>query len=128
MLCLLLLVGCNKKTNVPSNNNSTTSSTTTTTTKEPDVFERKDISKKLYDFGIDLYNKKEYTKFEKVDNKYFISLSKLVSDYKFDDSKMIGTISKKPCDHEKTGIYFDIDNVDKLDYKEYPIMISVYCD
>lgn len=126
IMCLFMLVGC-KKENINNNDKSTTTTTTTTKKVKTDGVNL-DINKALYDFGIDIYNKKEYTKYEKVDGKYYISLSKMVSDYGFDDSKIVSSISKKQCDHEKTGIYFDIDNVDKKEYKEYPIIISVYCE
>lgn len=124
IMCLFMLVGC-KKENI-NNDNSTT--TTTTTKKAISNGVDLDINKALYDLGVSIYNKKEYTKYPKVDGKYYISLSKLISDYGFDGSKIISPTTKKQCDHGKTGIYFDIDNVDKREYKEYPIVLSVYCE
>ena len=128
-MCLFLMVGC-KKQPTTNDNTSTTTTLPAKTTKyvEPDVLTKLDINRKLYDFGIKMYTSKEYTKYPKVDGKYFISLTKMVSDYNFDDTKMIVPITKKVCDHEKTGVYFDIDNVEKVEYKEYPILIAVYCD
>lgn len=127
-MCLFLMVGCKKQPAINDNTSTTTQPAKTTKYVEPDVFTKLDINRKLYDFGVKMYTSKEYTKYPKVDGKYFISLTKMVSDYNFDDTKMIGPITKKVCDHEKTGVYFDIDNVEKVEYKEYPILIAVYCD
>ena len=125
---LFLMVGCKKQPATNDNTSTTTQPAKTTKYVEPDVLTKLDINRKLYDFGVKMYTSKEYTKYPKVDGKYFISLTKMVSDYNFDDTKMIGPITKKVCDHEKTGVYFDIDNVEKVEYKEYPILIAVYCD
>ncbi len=127
-MCLFLMVGCKKQPVTNDNTSTTTQPAKTTKYVEPDVLTKLDINRKLYDFGVKMYTSKEYTKYPKVDGKYFISLTKMVSDYNFDDTKMIGPITKKVCDHEKTGVYFDIDNVEKVEYKEYPILIAVYCD
>jgi len=127
-MCLFLMVGCKKQPATNDNASTTTQPAKTTKYVEPDVLTKLDINRKLYDFGVKMYTSKEYTKYPKVDGKYFISLTKMVSDYNFDDTKMIGPITKKVCDHEKTGVYFDIDNVEKVEYKEYPILIAVYCD
>lgn len=127
-MCLFLIVGCKKQPVTNDNTSTTTQPAKTTKYVEPDVLTKLDINRKLYDFGVKMYTSKEYTKYPKVDGKYFISLTKMVSDYNFDDTKMIGPITKKVCDHEKTGVYFDIDNVEKVEYKEYPILIAVYCD
>ncbi len=129
IICLIMIVGCKNNKN-ESDNKTTTTTTITNTTKyvEPAVFTKMDINRKLYDFGIEIYKNNSYTRYSKVNGKYFISLNDMVKDFKFDDSKMIGATSKKVCDHEKTGIYFDIDNVEKVEYKEYPILIAVYCD
>lgn len=127
-MCLFLMVGCKKQPATNDNPSTTTQPAKTTKYVEPDVLTKLDINRKLYDFGVKMYTSKEYTKYPKVDGKYFISLTKMVSDYNFDDTKMIGPITKKVCDHEKTGVYFDIDNVEKVEYKEYPILIAVYCD
>lgn len=127
-MCLFLMVGCKKQPATNDNTSTITQPAKTTKYVEPDVLTKLDINRKLYDFGVKMYTSKEYTKYPKVDGKYFISLTKMVSDYNFDDTKMIGPITKKVCDHEKTGVYFDIDNVEKVEYKEYPILIAVYCD
>lgn len=127
-MCLFLMVGCKKQPATNDNTSTTTQPAKTTKYVEPDVLTKLDINRKLYDFGVKMHTSKEYTKYPKVDGKYFISLTKMVSDYNFDDTKMIGPITKKVCDHEKTGVYFDIDNVEKVEYKEYPILIAVYCD
>lgn len=127
-MCLFLMVGCKKQPATNDNTSTTTQPVKTIKYVEPDVLTKLDINRKLYDFGVKMYTSKEYTKYPKVDGKYFISLTKMVSDYNFDDTKMIGPITKKVCDHEKTGVYFDIDNVEKVEYKEYPILIAVYCD
>ena len=127
-MCLFLMVGCKKQPATNDNTSTTTQPAKTTKYVEPDVLTKLDINRKLYDFGVKMYTSKEYTKYPKVDGKYFISLTKMVSDYNFDDTKMIGPITKKVCDHEKTGVYFDIDNVEKVEYKEYPILIAVYCE
>lgn len=127
-MCLFLMVGCKKQPATNDNTSTTTLPAKTTEYVEPDVLTKLDINRKLYDFGVKMYTSKEYTKYPKVDGKYFISLTKMVSDYNFDDTKMIGPITKKVCDHEKTGVFFDIDNVEKVEYKEYPILIAVYCD
>ena len=61
------------------------------------------------------------------------TIEKVVKDYKaalpeadiyvYDNNSK----DKTACDHENTGIYFDIDNVEKINYKEYPILIAVFC-
>ena len=102
-MCLFLMVGCKKQPATNDNTSTTTQPAKTTKYVEPDVLTKLDINRKLYDFGVKMYTSKEYTEYPKVDGKYFISLTKMVSDYNFDDTKMIGPITKKVCDHEKTG-------------------------
>ncbi len=120
--CILILMGCNNKV-------------TENEEKPKDVHEidknhltKEKISKQLYDYGIDIYKNKTYEKFDKVEGKYYVSIKDLKEKYSYDTSMFVNDVSKNECDQEKTGIYIDLDNVEKVEYKDYPIMISIYCD
>lgn len=111
ILCALLLVGCddNKEKNI---------------TKEEAHLK---ISEALWNYGIKVYESKAYENYEKIDGKYYVSIGDLESDLDYDIS-MFKNESGNMCDTKETGIYVDIDNVEDIEYKEYPILISIYCN
>ena len=76
-----------------------------------------------------IYNTKEnYEKFDKKDNQYFISLKDLSKKYKYNFDNFINKETHKECDKETSGIYFDTDNVRKLEYFKNPIVIDLKCE
>ena len=95
---------------------------------DPNYLTKEKISKQLYSYAIEVYENKTYESFDKVDGKYYVSIKDLKEKYNYDTSMFINDVSKNECDQDKTGIYIDIDNVEQVEYKEYPIMISMYCD
>lgn len=95
---------------------------------DPNYLTKEKISKQLYSYAIEIYKNKTYESFDKVDGKYYVSIKDLKEKYNYDTSMFVNDVSKNECDQEKTGIYIDIDNVEQVEYKEYPILISIYCD
>lgn len=81
---------------------------------------------KLIEYGDELYNNNNYTKYGKKDNIYFISLNNLES-LNYDISIFAGE-DGTVCDKEKSGIYFDTDNYFNIDFQEaspvVPILIG----
>ena len=115
-MCLFLLVGC------------TDNNTDKPNDKEIKYLTKDEISEKLYNYGIEIYSQKKYETLEKTNGEYFISLNAL-DGLEYDISKFVNPGGNhESCDKEKTGVFIDIDNVRKVDYKEYPIMVSIYCD
>ena len=121
---LLLLVGCNKK----EIENPNTPNETEEHVIDPNYLTKEKISMQLYNYGIEVYENKLYESFDKVDGKYYVSIKDLKEKYNYDTSMFVNDVSKNECDQEKTGIYVDIANVENIEYKEYPILISIYCD
>lgn len=111
ILCALLLVGCDDKKEI----------------NEAREEAYNDMRTALWNYAVDIYNNKTYESFEKKDGKYYISISKLESDLGLDISMFKNELGEV-CDTNETGIYVDIDNVEDIEYKEYPILISIYCD
>ena len=70
----------------------------------------------------------DYEKFDKKDNQYFISLKDLSKKYKYNFDNFINKETHKECDKETSGIYFDTDNVRKLEYFKNPIVIDLKCE
>lgn len=75
---------------------------------------------KLIEYGDELYNNNNYTKYGKKDNIYFISLNNLES-LNYDISIFVGK-DNTVCDKEKSGIYFDTDNFFKNDIQGPPVV------
>lgn len=122
LICLMLFVGCEKKENNTGNE-----------VEEPKPEQihltKMELNQKLFEMGIDIYTKKSYQSFEKNSaGEYFISLDDLDKKLHYDTSLFVSETTQKPCDKLKTGVVIDIDNVRKVEYKEYPIMIELYCD
>ncbi len=116
-LILFLLVGCNKET--------------TKTNEKPEetkYLTKMEMNEKLFGYATEIYNAKTYTKVEKTDGEYFISLKNLKEKYNYDISMFLNPTTYDKCDQEKTGVSFDIDNVRNLEYKDAPILIMIYCD
>lgn len=95
---------------------------------DPNYLTKEKISKQLYSYAVEIYKNETYESFDKVDGKYYVSIKELKEEYNYDTSMFVNDVSKNECDQDKTGIYIDIDNVEQVEYKEYPIMISIYCD
>ncbi len=75
---------------------------------------------KLIEYGDELYNNNNYTKYGKKDNIYFISLNNLES-LNYDISIFVGE-DGIVCDKEKSGIYFDTDNFFKNNIQGPPVI------
>jgi tRNA A37 N6-isopentenylltransferase MiaA len=71
---------------------------------------QKELMNTLSDWGKQLYEKKEYTSYEGQGGVYFISLKDLKEKYSYDISIFHNENGNK-CDVNKTGIYFDTENV-----------------
>ena len=104
---LLLLCSCKKKEN---------------TIKELTITEMNNI---LFKYADTIYENGDYKKFDKKDNQYFISLKDLSKKYKYNFDNFINKETHKECDKETSGIYFDTDNVRKLEYFKNPIVIDL---
>ncbi len=86
------------------------------------------MSETLYNYGVEIYNQKKYVSIEKTEGEYFISLNDL-SNLNYDISKFVNPNGNhESCDKEKTGVVIDLDNVRKVEYEKYPLMVSVFCD
>ena len=107
---LLLLCSCKKKEN---------------TIKELTITEMNNI---LFKYADTIYENGDYEKFDKKDNQYFISLKDLSKKYKYNFDNFINKETHKECDKETSGIYFDTDNVRKLEYFKNPIVIDLKCE
>lgn len=107
---LLLLCSCKKKEN---------------TIKELTITEMNNI---LFKYADTIYENGDYEKFDKKDNQYFISLKDLSKKYKYNFDNFINKDTHKECDKETSGIYFDTDNVRKLEYFKNPIVIDLKCE
>ena len=107
---LLLLCSCKKKEN---------------TIKELTITEMNNI---LFKYADTIYENGDYKKFDKKDNQYFISLKDLSKKYKYNFDNFINKETHKECDKETSGIYFDTDNVRKLEYFKNPIVIDLKCE
>ena len=117
-LILFLLVGCNNtETTKPDEK-----------PKETRYLTKMEMNEKLFGYATEIYNAKTYTKVEKTDGEYFISLKNLKEKYNYDISMFLNPTTHDKCDQEKTGVSFDIDNVRNLEYKDAPILIMIYCD
>lgn len=107
---LLLLCACGKKEEIKT---------------ELSIEEMNEI---LFKYGDTLYENGEYKNFEKKNNQYFISLKDMNSKYKYNFDFFINEDSHKECNKETSGIYFDTDNVRKLEYYKNPIVIDLKCE
>ena len=107
---LLPLCSCKKKEN---------------TIKELTITEMNNI---LFKYADTIYENGDYKKFDKKDNQYFISLKDLSKKYKYNFDNFINKETHKECDKETSGIYFDTDNVRKLEYFKNPIVIDLKCE
>ena len=113
---LLLLCSCKKKEN--------TIKELTITEMNNILFKYADTIERLDEFD----ENGDYKKFDKKDNQYFISLKDLSKKYKYNFDNFINKETHKECDKETSGIYFDTDNVRKLEYFKNPIVIDLKCE
>ncbi|MGM9875232.1 MAG: hypothetical protein ACI32H_04865 [Bacilli bacterium] len=117
-LILFLLVGCNNnKESKPEDKK-----------EQIKYLTKMEMNEKLFGYATEIYNSKTYTKVEKTNGEYFISLKNLKEKYNYDISMFLNPTTHEKCDQEKTGVSFDIDNVRNLEYKDAPILIMIYCD
>lgn len=117
LLMLFLLVGCNNQETKPADKKD-----------EIKYLTKDEMSAKLFSYATEIYKEKSYTKVNKTNGEYFISLKDLKEKYNYDISMFLNPETHKSCDQDKTGISFDIDNVRNLEYKSDPILIMVFCD
>lgn len=110
IIMLLLLCSCKKKE---------------VTNEELTITEMNNI---LFKYADTIYEKGDYEKFEKKDGQYFISLKDLSKKYKYNFDNFINKDNHKECDKETSGIYFDTDNVRKLEYFKNPVVIDLKCE
>ena len=110
IITLFLLCGCCKKDDIK---------------KELSISEMNDI---LFEYGDKLYENEEYKNFDLVDGQYYISLSDLKIKYNYNFDNFINKDNHKECDKETSGIYFDTDNVRKLEYFKNPVVIDLKCE
>ena len=68
----------------------------------------------LFKYAAEIYDKKGYSKYSKVDGMYFISLNQLSKDFKYDISMFHE--ENKLCDRDLSGVSFDIDNTLNIEY------------
>ena len=83
----------------------------------------KELYLKLDNWGRQIYEKKEYLSFSKKNNMYFISLKELSEKYNYDIS-IFKDKKGTDCDLDVSGIYFDIDNIRKLNM-EIPLLSTL---
>lgn len=107
---LFLLCGCGKKDDIKN---------------ELSISEMNDI---LFEYGDTLYKNEEYKNFDFVDGQYYISLSDLKIKYNYNFDNFINEETHIVCNKETSGIYFDVNNVRKLEYYKYPIVIDLKCE
>lgn len=123
LVILLLLSGCKEEKIIDDNQNN----------QQNEVINNKNDNQELskdailYNYAIDIYQKKTYENYKKDNGEYQITLKELKS-LGYDTSKIIDEQTQKACDENKTKIVIDTDNVRNVEYKEYPIMIEVYCN
>lgn len=72
----------------------------------------------LNEWGEKIYTNKKYKKYAKINGLYFISLSQLEKDFSHDISDFVDE-QGNVCSTDKSGIYFDEDNILKRTYNEY---------
>lgn len=87
-----------------------------------------ELFKELYNYGVQVFDSKEYKRFDKKNNIYFISLYELNKKYDYDISNFKGS-DGTVCDIDNSGIFFDIDhkiptNNDKDVKPVIPILIG----
>lgn len=136
ILLSFIFVGCAKKTDTITNNtnknqgiNETNSTVENYEEKEVNVtlssdeFKLNDNSKekklmdKLQTLGEKIYKDKQYEKYEKKNDIYFISLNDLHKDFNLDISDFKGS-DGTTCDRANSGIFFDVDNKMNIKFKE----------
>ena len=80
----------------------------------------------LYGYGKAIYEAKAYEKYNKKNDMYFVSLQQLKDNFAYDISSFKGD-DGTVCDVADSGIYFDIDNVMNLEYKDdfIPVLPSL---
>ena len=110
IITLFLLYGCGKKDDIK---------------KELSISEMNDI---LFEYGDKLYENEEYKNFDLVDGQYYISLSNLKIKYNYNFDNFINEKTHKVCNKETSGIYFDVNNIRKLEYYKNPIVIDLKCE
>ena len=124
IISCFLLVGCTQKDTKKNSSNETKTEEKDSDkefSKEEAVLDENSKEVKLLNelskYGLELYQSKKYTDYSKKNSMYFISLTELNSKYSYDISDFVGE-DGTVCDKEESGIYFDPDNVMKLEYTE----------
>lgn len=122
----MILTSCNNVQNNNNNNNGSGQQNNTNENNNQDNYLenlsiRDKVSKTLYDIGIDLFNNKKYESYKTNNETYYLNINN-IKDLGYNVEIL------ENCENDTTGITIDPLNKEKLDYKEYPILIHVFCD
>lgn len=121
----MILTSCNNVQNNNNNNGSGQQNNTNENNNQDNYLEnlsiRDKVSKTLYDIGIDLFNNKKYESYKTNNETYYLNINN-IKDLGYNVEIL------ENCENDTTGITIDPLNKEKLDYKEYPILIHVFCD
>lgn len=121
----MILTSCNNVQNNNNNNGSGQQNNTNENNNQDNYLEnlsmRDKVSKTLYDIGIDLFNNKKYESYKTNNETYYLNINNI---------KELGYNVEilENCENDTTGITIDPLNKEKLNYKEYPILIHVFCE
>ena len=85
-----------------------------------------ELYQKLEEYGDKIYQTEDYKSFPKSNNMPFISLKELEEKYHYDIQMFKGD-DGTVCDVEHSGIFFDTDHFQKVEYEDdfYPILPSL---
>lgn len=121
----MILTSCDNVQNNNNNNGSGQQNNTNENNNQDNYLEnlsiRDKVSKTLYDIGIDLFNNKKYESYKTNNETYYLNINN-IKDLGYNVEIL------ENCENDTTGITIDPLNKEKLDYKEYPILIHVFCD
>ena len=136
LFACLLLIGCNKKTDVINNEANEVVNESESLDENgrikmkvgDDDIDVSDYTAKLTEAllnkGVEIYMQKSYSTYSKRNGAYFISLSELEKGYNFDISIFKGQ-DGTVCDIDNSGIFIDVDYkiIDKEKMKNAPPVI-----
>ncbi|MBQ4263827.1 MAG: hypothetical protein IJB83_06310 [Bacilli bacterium] len=121
----MILTSCDNVQNNNNNNGSGQQNNTNENNNQDNYLEnlsiRDKVSKTLYDIGIDLFNNKKYESYKTNNETYYLNINN-IKDLGYNVEIL------ENCENDTTGITIDPLNKEKLDYKEYPILIHVFCE
>lgn len=121
----MILTSCDNVQNNNNNNGSGQQNNTNENNNQDNYLEnlsiRDKVSKTLYDIGIDLFNNKKYESYKTNNETYYLNINN-IKDLGYNVEIL------ENCENDTTGITIDPLNKEKLNYKEYPILIHVFCE